>query len=143
MQRIGIALVAALALVGCSAAPEPTPSAPESSPLVSDAPEGGVLLSSLGYVNAPEMFSVPLHASITDRIDSYNNVTAVFSSPSGQDIAAYLRENLASMGFTITADKNQSMLFTNGHWQGAFTTSDSFAALSLRTDRETPEESGD
>ncbi|GAA4898992.1 hypothetical protein GCM10025789_16290 [Tessaracoccus lubricantis] len=142
MQRIGIALAAALALVGCSAAPEPAPSTPAASPLVTEAPEGGVLLSSLGYANGPEMFSVPASSAISDRIDSYNNVTAVFTAPSGVEIAHYLRENLAGMGFEITADANQSLLFTNGRWQGAFTTSQAYAALSLRTDRESPQESG-
>lgn len=95
-----------------------------------------MLLSTLGYTNAPEMFSVPVGAEITDRIDSYNNVTAIFTVPSGQELADYLRAQLPGMGFDITADKNQSMLFTNGHWQGALTTSGPYAAISLRTDRE-------
>ena len=140
MQRIGLALVAALTLTGCGAAqpvaPTPTPSP---SITVSEVPDGGVLLSSLGYSHAPQGFSVPLHSVISDRIDAYNNVTAVFTAPPGQDIVTYLRANLAGMGFEITADRNQSMLFTDGHWQGAFTTSGSYAALSLRTDRETPD----
>lgn len=138
MQRIGLALLGALALAGCSAAPAPPTPAPTPTMVVTEVPDGGVLLSSLGYTHAPAAFSVPLGAEISDRIDAYNNVTAVFTAPPGQEVVEYLRANLPAMGFEITADRNQSMLFTDGHWQGAFTTSGSYAALSLRTDREPP-----
>lgn len=137
MLRISLALLATLALAGCAAAPELQPVPPPPSTLVTEAPEGGVLLSQLGYVNAPPGFSIPRGAEITDRIDSYNNVTLVFTIPSGQEMAEYLRTNLFDMGFEITADRNQSMLFTDGHWQGALTTNGPYAAVSLRTDRET------
>lgn len=139
MQRIGLALVAAgaLALTSCAAAPELQPAPPPPSTVATEAPEGGVLLSQLGYTNAPPGFSIPRGAEITDRIDSYNNVTLVFTIPSGQEMAEYLRANLPAMGFEVTADRNQSMLFTDGHWQGALTTNGPYAAISLRTDRET------
>lgn len=136
MQRIGIALVAALALAGCSASPDTPPASPTTAPTVTAAPDGGVLLRDIGYANAPEMFSIPRGAEITDRIDAYNNITAIFTIPSGQEMAEYLRAHLPGMGFEITADANQSMLFTNGNWQGALTTNGGLAALSLRTDRE-------
>ncbi|MDO5676971.1 MAG: hypothetical protein Q4G35_05635 [Propionibacteriaceae bacterium] len=136
MHRIGIALVAALALAGCSAAPASPPEPPAPSVTVTAAPDGGVLLSDLGYQNGPQGFSVPNGTEITDRIDSYNNVTLIFTAPSGEDVAQYLRANLTTMGFEITADDNGSMLFTNGHWQGALTSTGGLAAVSLRTDRE-------
>lgn len=137
MLRTSLALLAALALAGCSAAPEMAPAPPPPSTVVTEAPEGGVLLSQLGYTNAPAGFSIPRGAEITDRIDAYNNVTAVFTIPSGQEMAEYLRTHLPDMGFEVTADRNQSLLFTDGHWQGALTTQGGLAALSLRTDRET------
>lgn len=136
MLRIGLALLAVLALAGCSAARGIAPAPPPSSVTVTAAPDGGVFLTELGFTHAPAGFSIPLGTEITDRIDAYNNITAVFTLPTGQEMAAYLREHLTGMGFEITADKNQSMLFTDGHWQGALTTTGSLAAISLRTDRE-------
>ena len=132
----GIAMVGIVAATGCSAAPPPGPSSPSTSPAAATtAPDGGVLLRDLGFANAPQGFSVPRESVISDRIDAANNVTAVFTAPEGDGIAAYLREHLGSMGFEITADKNQSLLFRNDAFDGAFTTAGSTAALSLRTDR--------
>lgn len=95
-----------------------------------------MLLRELGFTHAPAGFAIPLGAQITDRIDAYNNVTLIFTIPTGQEMAEYLRANLPAMGFEVTADRNQSMLFTDGHWQGALTTTGGLAAISLRTDRE-------
>lgn len=135
--RAAIVGAAALAgLSGCSAAGQPVPPSPSPSVAISVAvPDGGVTLRDLGYTNAPDGFSVPNDVEITDRVDAHNNVTAVFSAPAGIEIAGYLRDHLPAMGFEVTADKNQSLLFNNGTWDGAFTTSGSTAALSLRTDR--------
>lgn len=138
MLRLALALTAALAVVGCAAAPEPPPPAPTSTSTATTAPEGGALLSEWGYTHAPAGFSLPRETEITDRVDAYNNITAVFTAPSGEVMAEYLRAHLVDMGFEITADRNQSMLFTNGHWQGALTTNGPHAAISLRTDREQP-----
>lgn len=136
MLRTLLVTLAALALAGCAAAPEITPAPPASSLAAPDAPADGVLLSALGYTNAPAGFSVPRSVEITDRIDSYNNVTLVFTAPSGQVMADYLRDHLPAAGFRITAERDQSMLFTDDHWQGALTAQGEVAALSLRTDRE-------
>ena len=94
-----------------------------------------MLLSDLGFANGPKGFSILRGAVVHERIDSGNNVTLVFTSPSGVEIADYLRENLTSMGFAITADKANSLLFEDATWDGAFTSSSTLTALSLRTDR--------
>lgn len=137
MSRIALALVALLAVSGCSSAPVPTPS-PTPSVTVSapsGAPADGVLLSDLGFVNAPAGFSIPRGAVIEEQVDSGNNITVVLSAPSGDDVAAYLRRNLPAMGFTITADAGGSLLFESAVHDGAFTVTDALSALSLRTDR--------
>ncbi len=97
-------------------------------------PGDGVLLSSLGYSNAPDDFSVPVGSTITERVDQENTVVAVLTAPSGLDIAAYLRETLPGRGWEITADGNNSLLFERGEEYGAFTVTGAYAALSIRWD---------
>lgn len=136
MLRLVVLLAAALALTGCSAAAspsEPEPVAPAVQ--VTTAPDDGVLLTSLGFANAPAGFSVPRGTVIADRIDATNNVTLMVTQPDGEELASYLRENLAGMGFQITADGGGSLLFESGTHSGAFTVTDSLSALSLRTDQ--------
>lgn len=136
MRRV-LAGVACLALLaGCSGQgpgqPEPTPTAHVTEPV----PDDGVLLGDLGFRHAPEGVSIPRGAVVTERIDQTNNVTLVMTAPSGTELAGYLRGSLPDQGFEITADGNNSLLFTRGRWVGAFTTQDGYSALTLRTDRE-------
>lgn len=92
-------------------------------------------LSDLGFTNAPAGLSVPRGAEISDRVDSANNVTVVMTAPSGLEVADYLRSALPQLGFTITGDAQNSLTFEGGGYQGAFTTSRGYSALTLRTDR--------
>lgn len=135
MQRITLALVALLAVAGCSSAPVPTPSPSTTVSVPAEAPADGVLLSDLGFVNSPPGFSIPRGADIEQEVDSANNVTVVLTAPAGDEVADYLRRNLPAMGFTITADANGSLLFESAVHDGAFTVTGELAALSLRTDR--------
>lgn len=135
MQRISLALVALLAVAGCSSAPMPTPAPSMTVSAPAEAPADGVLLSDLGFVNAPEGFSIPRGADIEQEVDSANNVTVVLAAPAGDEVADYLRRNLPAMGFTITADANGSLLFESAVHDGAFTVTGELSALSLRTDR--------
>lgn len=135
MQRISLALVALLAVAGCSSAPMPTPAPTMTVSAPAEAPADGVLLSDLGFVNAPEGFSIPRGADIEQEVDSANNVTVVLAAPAGDEVADYLRRNLPAMGFTITADANGSLLFESALHDGAFTVTGELSALSLRTDR--------
>lgn len=135
MHRLLTGLVAVLALTGCAgavSAPEPS-AAPQ---LTSSAvPEDGRSLRDLGFVNGPDGFSVPRDAAITDQIDSSNNITVVMTSPDGLTVAAYYRRVLPELGFRITADERNSLLFEGGGYDGAFTVSSGFSAVTLRTDR--------
>lgn len=129
-----LAAACCLAVVGCAAAaPEPTEPAPTTSVAVT-IPDGGVLLSSLGYRFAPEGFSVPATSVISEQVDQENTVVAVFTAPEGSDTAAYLRETLPEQGWTITADGDDSLLFERGDQYGAFTVNGALAALSIRWD---------
>ncbi len=91
-------------------------------------------MSSLGYSNAPDGFSVPSGSVISERVDQENTVVAVFTSPGGRDVATYLREALPGQGWEITADGNDSLLFERGEEYGAFTVAGEYAALSVRWD---------
>ena len=134
MIRRLLAALCCLAVVGCSAAgTEPIEPAPTTSTVV-QVPDDGVLLSSLGYRNAPADFSVPATSIISDRVDQDNTVVAVFTAPSGLDMAAYLRANVPQQGWTITADGNNSLLFERGEAHGAFTVTGAFAAIAIRWD---------
>lgn len=136
MTRAALALLACLVLAGCSSASEPVSPSPEPSVVV-PAPEGGRFLSEMGFRYAPAGVSIPADAVVAEKIDQHNNVTLVLTSPTGVELAAYLRSSLVDQGFEITADDNNSLLFERGQWQGAFTTEAGYSALSFRTDRET------
>lgn len=96
-------------------------------------PEGGRLLD---YEFAPAGLSVPADALLVEEIDQVNNITLVFSAPTGSELAAYYREALPELGFTITDDANNSLIFSDDQWDGAFIASGAYSALTLRTDWE-------
>lgn len=136
MLRIALTLVGLVAVAGCSATPTPpTPTPPVTVSATTEAPAGGVLLSDLGFTNAPAGFSIPQEAEIKERVDSGNNITVVLHYPIGVEVADYLRRHLPAMGFTITADAGGSLLFESAVHDGAFTMTGELSALSLRTDR--------
>lgn len=97
-------------------------------------PDDGVTLESLGFEYAPDGFSVPSSATLSDFVDQPNTVVAVFTAPSGLEIAEYLRANLPDQGFVITEDGNNSLLFERDDVAGAFTSNGAYAGLSLRYD---------
>ncbi|HMR49624.1 MAG TPA: hypothetical protein PKE40_10205 [Arachnia sp.] len=142
-RAFATALAACLLLAGCSAAPDPgasaspSPGATTLAPAVPTvAPEGGVLLSELGFVHAPAGFSVPASVGLVEVVDQVNNITVVAREPGGSAFAQYLRDNLADMGYEIVADNDDSLLFENDKWVGGFTVTGDLSALSLRTDAE-------
>lgn len=134
MRRILTCIIAVATLAGCSAAPQPDPTVPP--PLTSSAvPEDGRSLRDLGFVNGPDGFSVPLGATISDRVDASNNITVVMTTPDALTVSDYYRRTLPGLGFTITADDRNSLLFEGGGYDGAFTVSNGYSAVTLRTDR--------
>ncbi|HQD21483.1 MAG TPA: hypothetical protein PKY27_04425 [Arachnia sp.] len=135
MRRILLALAVVLVLTGCAGAPVVAPPSPPARTAPAAAPEGGVFLTDLGFTNAPAGFSVPSSAILDQGTNAVNNITAIFTGPTGADTAAYLRAALPEVGFEITADGDDSLLFTDGAWRGAFTATGPLSALTLRTDR--------
>jgi lipoprotein len=134
MVRRLAGLLAVIALAGCTT---PPPELPGPEPRVSvSVPSDGVTLAQLGFRNGPSALVLPAGMVIRDRVDLGTNVTMTITSPPGERIAAWLRQNLPAAGFEITADGQDSLLFHRGPWQGAFTVSGDLSALSLRTDRE-------
>lgn len=136
IRQLLLAVVAVLGfgIVGCSAPPDPV--ANDDIPVSINIPKDGVTLRELGLTNAPEGVSIPRGTTTTEKIDQVNNVTVVFTAPTGAQLAGYLRRTLPDAGFEITQDANNSMLFTRGPWQGAFTSNNGYSAISFRTDRE-------
>ena len=98
-------------------------------------PADGVSLQALGYLNGPvQQFSLPRSSVITATVDQPNNVTAVLSSPSATEVAAYLRRVLPTTGFTVVEDDPAalSMTFTGYGWTGSFTGNETTSAVLLR-----------
>lgn len=136
LARFVAAVVIGVGLSGCAAAVEPTPTAPPSVAAPTVAPEGGLLLTEMGFQHAPKGFSVPASVGQVERVDQVNNITLVASAPSGEVFAQYLRDHLEEMGYEIVADKDDSLLFENEAWVGGFTVTDGLSAVTLRTDAE-------
>ena len=127
---------ALLAVSGCStgASSEAT-SAPAVS--VRTRPADMRTLAELGLVNGPVNFWLPGDKAIRSRIDQPNVVTLTYSADNGAALATHLSSQLGTMGWTIDADRNGSLLFHTDGWRGAFTTPTpgekaTVAALTLR-----------
>jgi hypothetical protein len=99
-------------------------------------PADGVSLQTLGYLNGPvQQFSLPRSSVITASVDQANNVTAVLTSPSAAEVAAYLRRTLPMTGFTIVTGDDPAalaMTFTGYGWTGSFTGNETTSAVLLR-----------
>lgn len=130
MRKLLVAAAAALALVGCGT-PEPTMTPVPKASATPTIPDGGEIVET---EFGPAGLSMPEGAIVVERIDQVNNVTLVFSAPTGAELAAYYRKALPELGFGITEDANNSLLFGNEEWTGGFTASGSHSALTLRTD---------
>jgi hypothetical protein len=98
-------------------------------------PPDGITLAELGYLNGPiHQFSLPRTAVITAKVDQPNNVVAVVSSPSPEELRSYLLRALPAAGFEITADRptENTITFAGQGWSGSFTGDDRASAVLLR-----------
>lgn len=100
-------------------------------------PADGATLADFGIKNGPVGFTLPKGLAISQVIDQPNVVTVIVSAEQAGKLGDYLATNLASMGFTITgrtptAGTATSLTFEMPDWQGAFTTGDRQAGLTLR-----------
>lgn len=134
-----VVLVAVGALAGCGAPGSPvgsgSPTAASSAPVPagSSAAAGAVTLRALGIANGPDGFPVPEGLIVSEHVDNPNNVTLVIDAFQGESTYQFLRSRLPAAGYSISADANQSLVFSGKGWQGAFTVSGEVAALTLRT----------
>ncbi|MDO5068023.1 MAG: hypothetical protein Q4D96_12150 [Propionibacteriaceae bacterium] len=138
-QALAGTVLAAL-LVSCGGAPatQESPTLPGTTAATNTptSPEGGVSLAGLGLGNGPRDVWLPSRVVIVEQVDLVNNVTLVLAEPAGEELASWLRQHLPAAGYEITADGQNSLLFHKEPWQGAFTVTGEYSALSLRTDRE-------
>lgn len=128
-------LLGVVVVSGCGAAP--ASEGPTTRPSGSTAPSTaaqppGLTLAEAGYVHAPEGFSIPGEVSITRRVDQPTVVTALFSAEDGAVVLDHLTRHLPAMGFSIDSQGGDSLLFSNDHWDGAFTLSPEISGLTLR-----------
>ena len=127
--------VLAAGLSGCS--PRPSPAGAGSSsgaqaPTSPDADLPGVALTELGFRNGPEGFTVPAGLVLSERVDQTDVVTLITDGSQGRRVHDYLMAALPSMGWTIEGSSGDSIVFSGGGWQGAFTMTDEQAGLTLR-----------
>jgi len=107
--------------------PESTPA----TPAFSVPPVSG--LDAFGLTHGPHGFQLPTQTVAVHVVDNPNNVTLVIDPSQGKQTYQFLIHRLASMGMTITANGNNSLIFHGRGWTGAYTASADAAALTLRT----------
>jgi len=122
---IGLALA-----TGCSSSGSFIPPPPE--PTTAPLPTGGVYLTELGFSYAPAAFSIPASAKMITGYNIPDLINVIFTGADGPAVHDYLMQNLAGMGFTVTASSNDSILWDNDVWAGAFTMTADQAGLTLR-----------
>lgn len=106
-------------------------SAASTQPAASDGIEASTLRA-MGFSNGPGEFPLPADLIIDYRVDNPNNVTLVIDSSQGGQTYQFLRSRLGAAGYGISADRNQSLVFSGKGWEGAYTVSNGVAALTLR-----------
>jgi hypothetical protein len=138
---LGALAVVALLAGGCRGGdtgpvvPSVSPASTASATAAPTLPADGVSLQALGFLNGPvQQFSLPRSAVLSATVDQANNVTAVLSTPSATEVAAYLRRALPVTGFTVVEDDPAGLAMTfSGHgWTGSFTGNETTSAVLLR-----------
>jgi len=107
-------------------------SAISQAPSVDAASLGGVTLADLGFQHAPADFRVPTGLELSERVDQENVVTLVVPGTQGSALYEFVRAELSSVGFTLAAVSDDSLIFGAPGWDGAFTMDDQVAGLTLR-----------
>lgn len=132
LRRVVIAVIACLALAGCSAggiSPEPTPT-----PVVVT-PDTGGPLTGRGYHNYPAgLVWLPDGVSLTYTADQPNVLIAMGPIGEARAVQDYLTATLPGLGWRITATADDALMFTQGQWRGAFVRGVDSWALTVRDD---------
>jgi len=121
--------------VGCSA-PGSTPGSapPEETTIIAPTlPPDGVYLTELGFSHAPDKFSVPAAARIQSGFNNPDVINVIYTGADGPAVHGYLVQHLAEMGFVVTAQSDDSILWNSSDWDGAFTMTAQQAGLTLRS----------
>lgn len=129
---IGLALLVGGCAVGVSS-PGSASSSPASASAIHAAPSGTVTLATLGWKNGPaDRVFLPIGATIDRRVDQANVITAIGRPAMAASVLSTLAETLPSHGWTITASGGGSLVFSDGSYDGAFTSDSSLWALTIR-----------
>jgi len=136
MTRAGLALIAAALIIAggsaCSAAGNMMPPSATPTTTAPSLPPGGVFLTDLGFTEAPPSFSVPAAAKMVTGYNIPDLINVIYDGADGPIVHDYLAKYLPDMGFTITGQSDDSLLWNGPGWTGAFTMTSLQAGLTLR-----------
>ena len=94
---------------------------------------GTVTMATLGWKNGPaDRIVLPIGASIDRRVDQANVITAIGNPTMAESVRATLVATLPTYGWTVTASAGGSLIFSDAHYDGAFTSDSSLWALTIR-----------
>jgi len=123
----------ALLLGGCSAGASSSGTASSSASAIHAVPSGTVTMATLGWKNGPaDRIVLPIGASIDRRVDQANVITAIGNPTVAESVRSTLVATLPTYGWTITASAGGSLIFSDAHYDGAFTSDSSLWALTIR-----------
>ena len=90
-------------------------------------------MASLGWKNGPaSRIVLPAGTGIDRRVDQANVITAIGDPTVAESVRTTLVATLPSYGWTVTASAGGSLIFSDAHYDGAFTSDSSLWALTIR-----------
>lgn len=125
------AFAAVASISGCASAELPTSAAPSPTAPITR-PADSQSLRSLGVRNGPADFYVPDDVVVVIRIDQPNVVTLVFREPTADELVSFFVANVEQLGFELVSHTDETVLFRNAGYDGAFASGGGEAGLTLR-----------
>ncbi|MGJ6981375.1 hypothetical protein ACSDQ9_12730 [Aestuariimicrobium soli] len=92
----------------------------------------GTTLRAMGLVNGPADVTLPTDLTPVRVIDQPNVVTLIVRAADASRVQTHLEATLPAAGFTVDASSQDSLLFHDSVWDGAWTSSDELAGLTFR-----------
>ena len=90
-------------------------------------------MAALGWTHRPaERVFLPEGVVITTRVDQPNVITAIGDASMADAVLKTLTDTLPRYGWTITASGGGSLVFSDAHDAGAFTSDPAVWALTVR-----------
>jgi len=128
-----VALAVLMGVSGCAAGTNPPTPTPTPTTLVT--PTTGRSLASAGFSNAiAERIWLPLGTKLTLTADQPNLITVVGDLDQADGVQAYLAQTLPGLGWTITAQGDGGLVFSQGVWQGGYARGTTNWGLTVRND---------